>query len=55
MPPNNNIAAVCSERRTDDDRRSQFETDLALQLADHNNTPEGGGAIRGWGTRGRRR
>lgn len=55
MPPNNNIAALCSQNRTDDERRPLFETDLELQLADHNNTPGGYGAIRGWGTRGHRR
>lgn len=55
MPPNNNVKPICSQDRTDDERRSQFETDLQLQLADFNNTPEGSGAIRGWGTRGRTR
>lgn len=49
VPPNNAIAAICSQNRTDDQRRSQFETDLQLQLADHNNTPGGAGAVRGWG------
>ena len=55
MPPNNNIAAIASLSRTDEDRRSLFEVDLALQLADHNNTPGGGGPVRGWGGRGHRR
>lgn len=55
MPPNNAIAALCSQNRTDEDRRSLFETDLELQNSDHNNTPEGAGAVRGWGGRTGRR
>jgi len=54
MPPNNNISALCDQNRTDDQRRPLFETDLALQLADFNNTPAGNGPVRGWGGRGRR-
>ena len=53
MPPNNNIAAICSQDRTDADRRGMFDVDLQLQLADFNNTPGGVGPLRGWGARGR--
>lgn len=55
MPPNNNIAALCSQDRTDADRRELFEVDLRLQLADASNTPGGVGPLRGWGGRGRSR
>ena len=55
MPPNNNIAALLDQDRNDDARRAIFETDLALQLADHNNTPGGAGPVRGWGRRSYRR
>ncbi len=55
MPPNNAIAAICSQNRTDADRRGLFDVDLQLQLADYTNTPGGGGPVRGVGGRGRRR
>jgi hypothetical protein len=54
LPPNNNIRILCDQNNVDAQRRA-FETDLALQLQDQNNTPGGGGPIRGWGTRGGRR
>lgn len=55
MPPNNNIAAICDQNRTDADRRGLFELDLQLQLADFSNTPGGVGPLRGWAGRGRGR
>lgn len=54
MPPNNAIAAICSQNRTDADRRELFDVDLQLQLADYTNTPAGVGPVRGWGGRGHR-
>lgn len=55
MPPNNAIAAICSQNRTDADRRGLFDVDLQLQLSDVNNTPAGGGPLRGWSGRSRGR
>jgi hypothetical protein len=55
MPANNNIAALTSQSRTDPERRSLFDTDIQLQIADYSNTPGGVGTVRGWGARRGRR
>jgi hypothetical protein len=55
LPPNNAIAAICSQDRTDADRRPMFDRDMQLQLSDYSNTPGGAGPARGWGYRGGRR
>lgn len=55
MPPNNAIAALCSQDTPESVRRSVFEAGLRYELADYNNTPEGSGPVRGWGLRGARR
>lgn len=55
LPPNNAIAAICDQDRTDEQRRPLFELDLQLQLSDIRNTPGGVGPVRGWGYRHRMR
>jgi hypothetical protein len=55
LPPNNNIGKIVDQNLTDDDRRRIVAPDLELQLESINNTPEGNGAVRGWGGRGLRR
>jgi hypothetical protein len=54
LPPNNAIAAITDLNQPESVRRAIYETDLELQLADYNNTPEGSGPVRGWGGRGHR-
>jgi len=55
LPPNNAIRIICSQDQPEEVRRQLFEMDLELQRRDMNNTPEGGGPVRGWGQgRGRR-
>lgn len=54
LPPNNNIRILCDQNNVDAQRLA-YETDLKLQLADFDNTPGGGGPVRGWGTGRRRR
>lgn len=53
MPPNNAIAALCSQNTPEGVRRSVFEAGLRFDLADFNNTPGGQGVVRGAGRRGR--
>lgn len=56
MPPNNAIAAIASQNLPQSIQRSVFELGVRFELADFNNTPAGGGPVRGWGrlSRGRR-
>lgn len=49
LPPNNALAAITSLDQPESIRRGLYELDVQLQNANHNNTPGGAGAIRGWG------
>lgn len=49
LPPNNAIGVITDLNQPEGIRRAIYETDLELQLADFNNTPEGSGPVRGVG------
>lgn len=55
LPPNNKVNLIVDQNLSDETRARIVAPDLELQLESINNTPEGNGAVRGWGGRGRRR
>ncbi len=48
LPPNNQIEALTDLDQPDSLRRQQSDMASKLELADHNNSPQGA-LVRGWG------
>ena len=55
LPPNNAIAKLLSQNEPEDARAAITQTDIELQLRDHNTMKEGNGPVRGWGYGRKRR